>query len=98
MLVSFVVLLDMFEIFEPNFVFVKQPVLEIQLTVFISNQRKRILCDMPASRNSHGNGLTKKVYVYDIERDFKFSVVVRELGKIILSFVLSCLCFLDIPP
>lgn len=66
---------------------------EDSITVFISNQCKRILLDMPAPRYSHGNGLTEKVYVNDIERNLKFSVVVRELGKIILSFILSCLVF-----
>ena len=85
-------LLNVFEVVERNFVFIERSVLKIQFAFAVSYERERVLRYFAATTYSHRNVLTEKVYVYDIERNLIFSVVVRELGKIIFFLGFSCLC------
>ena len=67
--------------------------LEIQITFAVAYKVECVLRYLSATTYCYSDSLAVKINVYDIERCIVFSVEVRELGKIELSFVLLCLCF-----
>jgi hypothetical protein len=83
------------------FVFVELSVLEIQITFFVPNKIERVLRYLTATAYGNGDLLAVEIHVYDIERNVVFSVEVRELRKIELSFALLLCAFgfhFGIPP